>query len=217
MLLQGQRRSPGQQPHQAHKPTRPTIHLPVCLLCCTARRPSSRCVVLIRTCSNSCEGTAAQHSTHQASLLLGRTRSATNFPPALLSHPSHTHTPLQKVKDKGYNDGIIELRPDKSASLLDTAGKVRGRGVCVAGGKLGGKTGVGVSVVVCKHTVWTTQPGVMAFQFHMTARVSAFKQVKVQAYRVSSHKHIVSLHSLHLCLPACTTTLMHTPKHHHRL
>lgn len=32
------------------------------------------------------------------------------------------------MKDKGYQDGILELRADKTATLLDTAGKVRAAG-----------------------------------------------------------------------------------------
>jgi hypothetical protein len=34
--------------------------------------------------------------------------------------------PPQKKSDKGFQDGIIALKPDHSATLLDTAGKVGG-------------------------------------------------------------------------------------------
>lgn len=37
---------------------------------------------------------------------------------------------MQKVKDKGYQDGILELQADKTATLLDTAGKVRAAVQC---------------------------------------------------------------------------------------
>jgi hypothetical protein len=42
---------------------------------------------------------------------------------------------LQKTRDKGYKDGIIKLCADRSATLLDSEGKVRTSSRALHGGR----------------------------------------------------------------------------------